>query len=136
MYFIDNPTYVRKPNLLPWDLEDMAKILKAAGYTPYDKQVDNAEYGLEPPERKVENFTIPVEYRLEGASLVVRVPMEEVKYPKDVYTSDVWGLRGVHWTVVQDELLMMPRRYRRRRLSDFSAPCHQPTALFWGSQPG
>ncbi|HPT92284.1 MAG TPA: DUF5696 domain-containing protein [Limnochordia bacterium] len=106
VYFIDNPTYVRKPNLLPWDLEDMAKILKAAGYTPYDKQVDNAEYGLEPPERKVENFTIPVEYRLEGASLVARVPMEEVKYPKDVYTSDVWGLRGVHWTVSQDEMLM------------------------------
>ena len=104
--FIDNPTYVRKPNMLPWDLEDMAEIIKAAGYTPFDKQEDNAAYNLELPERKVENFTIPIEYCLDEDSLVVRVPMDEVKYPKDAYTSDVWGLRGVHWTVIQDEQLM------------------------------
>ena len=104
--FIDNPTFVRKQNMFPWDLEDMAAILKEAGYTPYDKQDDNTAYGLVPPEQKVENFKIPVEYRLDGDSLVVRVPMDEVVYPKNAFTSDIWGMRGVHWTVVTDERLM------------------------------
>jgi len=103
---VETPTMVIKPSIFPWDKEAMIEIIKATGYGPLDKQYDNETYNIDPPEASVEVFTIPVEYRLDQDSLVVRVPMQDVRYPKNVYTSQPWGLRGVHWKVVDDERLM------------------------------
>lgn len=103
---IETPTMVISPSLWPWDIESMIDIIKSSGYNPVDKQHDNESYNIDPPEAPVEIFTIPVEYRLDGNSLVVRIPMQDVKYPQDVYTSQTWGFRGVHWLVVEDTHLM------------------------------
>lgn len=104
--FRENPTMVISPSLWPWDLEPLVEIIKASGYRPTDKQYDNETYHIDPPEQPIEIFTVPMEYQLDDDSLVVRIPMKDVKYPKNVYTSQTWGLRGVHWTVVEDPLLM------------------------------
>lgn len=70
----------------PFYLEDMAHIFAEAGYTIADMYQDHVQYRLEPPIKSLEVFTIPVEYRLEGDSLVVRIPMGEVSYPHEIPT--------------------------------------------------
>lgn len=104
--FIETPTMVIGQGIWPWDLETMIDIIKGTGYNPVDKQFDNEVYNIDPPEIPVEIFTVPIEYRLEQDSLTVRIPMEDVIYPNNVYSSQNWALRGVHWSVVEDELLM------------------------------
>ena len=65
-------------------LEDMSNIFKAAGYTIEDMYEDHVMYRLEPPIKSLEVFDVPVEYRLDGQSLVVRIPMADVSYPHEV----------------------------------------------------
>lgn len=65
-------------------LEDMSNIFKAAGYTVEDMYEDHVMYRLEPPIKSLEVFDVPVEYRLDGQSLVVRIPMADVSYPHEV----------------------------------------------------
>lgn len=129
---IGTPTMVVKPSLWPWDRESTAKIIRSSGYHPLDKQHDNQMYNIDPLEAPVEVFTIPVEYRLEEDSLVVRVPMQDVRYPKDVYTSQQWGLRGVHWLVVEDEYLM--KAFGRIEGETVTFPLHAMSVLrFFGT---
>lgn len=130
--FINTPTMVIKPSIWPWDLESMIKIIKSTGYNPVDKQYDCEMYNLDPPEPSVEVFTIPVEYRLDADSLVVRVPMKDVKYSKNVYTRQSWGMRGVGWKVVEDERLM--KAFGRIEGDTVTFPLHTISLLrFFGA---
>ncbi|NMB10657.1 MAG: hypothetical protein GX977_00055 [Firmicutes bacterium] len=61
--------------------DDMEKIFKEIGYTISDLVYDHFQNRLDPPVPNVGIFEIPLEYRLDGDSLVVRLPMDEVEYP-------------------------------------------------------
>jgi hypothetical protein len=91
---VGNPTYVIRPKVRPWDMKKIVTSLKAIGYTPLDAGADHRENNLDAPERNVETFTLAIEYRLDGDTLVVRVPMSEVEYPKDVIPQKTYKLRG------------------------------------------
>lgn len=79
----DNPTYVlQKPAL--FELRDMIAAMKRAGYTPDDAQKDSLENHLSPSYPNIEVFFVPIEYTLDGESFVVRIPVNEVQYPRDV----------------------------------------------------
>lgn len=81
---LDNPTYILKQRILPWDLPKIVSTLKQAGYFPEDVGVDQEANNIPAPEANVETFDITVEYRLDGDSLIVTIPMDKVRYPKDV----------------------------------------------------
>ena len=81
---LDNPTYILKQRILPWDLPKIVSTLKQAGYLPEDVGVDQEANNIPAPEANVETFDITVEYRLDGDSLIVTIPMDKVRYPKDV----------------------------------------------------
>ena len=68
----------------PFYLADMEQIF--AGQAFLAACTDHVHYRLEPPIKSLEVFTIPIEYRLDGDSLVVRIPMGEVSYPHEVPT--------------------------------------------------
>jgi hypothetical protein len=84
--FHDAPTYVLLKNV-PLVVQDLERIFGGAGYTIDDLRADNLRYRLDPPVPAIERFTIVVEYRLEGGSLVVRVPLGEARFPMNVPTS-------------------------------------------------
>ena len=77
---VDNPTYVVK-ELSNWDKDDLVKILKQANIDAADIQANNLANNLDPLPPNITVFTIPLEYRLDGSSLVVKVPTDEVTYP-------------------------------------------------------
>jgi len=81
----NSPTYMLNTDT-PFYLADMEQIFAEAGYTIADMYADHVHYRLEPPIKSLEVFVIPIEYRLDGDSLVVRIPMEEVSYPHEVPT--------------------------------------------------
>ncbi|MEJ6951070.1 DUF5696 domain-containing protein [Natronospora cellulosivora (SeqCode)] len=92
---VDNPTYVLTARLRPWDEDDLVDLFRdTVGYMPEDKALDHEANNLSVPVENVEVFTIPIEYKLEGADFIVRVPMEEVIYPKDVLSQEVY-VRGL-----------------------------------------
>lgn len=53
-------------------------------YTPEQASEDRVANNLDPLQPNIETFFIPIEYRLEGNSLVVRLPMDELIYPLNV----------------------------------------------------
>ena len=63
----------------------MANALRANGYTPDDVGPVHEELGLSAPIPNAVVFEVPLEYLLDGENLLVRVPLEEVKYPQDVF---------------------------------------------------
>lgn len=86
-HLVDGEAYARKDSLKPWDREDLLKFIKKAGYTPEDAVVDHNENYIGPPERNVEVFNVSLEYILDERALIARVPMEDIEYPKKVYTT-------------------------------------------------
>lgn len=81
---LDNPTYILKQRVLPWDKVALIDLLKSIGYTPEDVRVDNEANNLPAPKPNNETFDVTIEYTLDESSLVVTIPMEKVRYPKDV----------------------------------------------------
>lgn len=63
--------------------EDMEKIFEEVGYTVSDLAYDHFQNRLDPPIPNVGIFEVPLEYRLDGESLVVCLPIDEVKYPHE-----------------------------------------------------
>ncbi len=53
-------------------------------YTPEQASEDRVANNLDPLQPNIETFFIPIEYRLVGNSLVVRLPMDELIYPLNV----------------------------------------------------
>lgn len=84
--FRNAPTWVLLKNV-PLVVQDLEIILRRAGYTLDDLAIDNLSHRLDPPIPAIERFRVVVEYRLEGDTLVVRVPMREARFPMNVPTA-------------------------------------------------
>lgn len=83
-HLIGRPTYLL--GKIPAFLErQLAGSLREIGYGLPELTADHLENYLDPPLPNQIVFKIPVEYTLDGPDLVVRVPMEEVAYPREVY---------------------------------------------------
>ena len=82
-HLIDTPTYYmgRVPVFARTNLID---AVKTTDYSPDDASDDRVACNLDPLQPNLETFFIPIEYRLDKDSLVVRVPMSEVIYPLEV----------------------------------------------------
>lgn len=63
--------------------EEVSKILEEAGYTAEDAALDHQENNVtgEKAQESAE-FTVPVEYTLDGDNLIVTVPGKEIKFNK------------------------------------------------------
>lgn len=83
-YLKESTVYLQKIRILPWDKNRIIETFKKSGYTPEKTGEDYQNLNLEPPRPNVRVFGVPIEYRLEGRELVVRVPVEEIVYPVDV----------------------------------------------------
>lgn len=91
---IEKPAYVIDNTIRPWDRSDIIAIMQDIGYRPEEIAKDHIDNNIEPPVLNVEVFRITMEYILDGDSLVVRIPMEEVEYPVQVEPNDRY-LTGV-----------------------------------------
>lgn len=80
---IDTPTYFlgRVPVFARTALID---AVKACGYTPEQNSEERVLNNLDPLQPNIETFFLPIEYRLDGKSLIARLPMDEVIYPLNV----------------------------------------------------
>lgn len=78
------PVYVLKTGVRAWDKEDMIALIKEMGASPADMQQDYDVFGLDKAEPNTVIFRVVLEYRLDGDSLVVRVPVGDLEYPTDV----------------------------------------------------
>lgn len=83
------PVLMQKWTLMPWDTQALVEHFKGAGYTPEDAQIDHEMVGISPPWPDLRNFKISVEYVLDGADLVARIPSGSVTYPVEVYDPKV-----------------------------------------------
>jgi hypothetical protein len=81
---LDNPTYILKQRVLPWDRTKLVATFKQIGYLPDDVGIDHEANNLPAPEMNVETFDVTVEYTLDDNSLIVTIPISKVRYPKDV----------------------------------------------------
>lgn len=77
---VDTPTYLLK-DIPRFQLEDMVEIIRAVGYDPHEVAADHRANNLDPTIPHLEEFTIPLEYYLDGDSLVVKIPVDEIYYP-------------------------------------------------------
>lgn len=80
----NNPTYILSNDIIPWDKGDIIDTFKKAGYTPVNIQEDHSYYNYSPPWPNIGVFSLSVEYILEEEDLVVRIPGDSIKYPKNV----------------------------------------------------
>lgn len=62
----------------------LIEAVMGTDYTPEQASEDRVNNNLDPLQPNIETFFIPIEYRLEGKSLVVRLPMDELVYPLNV----------------------------------------------------
>lgn len=81
-HLAEEPSYLLA-RLAPLLQDQVARILAKVDYGLEDLTRDHVQNRLDPPIPSVERFLVPVEYRLDGRELVVRIPMAEVVYPKD-----------------------------------------------------
>lgn len=81
----NTPTLLLKWNVMQWDIEDAIQLVKAAGYTPEDVAFDHEYYNVAPPYPDLRQFTVVVEYLLDGEDLLVRIPAEEITFPDRVW---------------------------------------------------
>lgn len=77
-----NDLYVLRTGTSKFILKDIAELLKLAGYTKKDLDLDNKENNVRVQDPK-EIFTIPLEYKLDNDNLVVSIPGSEIKYNKE-----------------------------------------------------
>ena len=94
IHFSEEHGYILRDRLASWDLEDLIDVLQKAEYTPWDVIEDHLANNLNPPQRSIRVFDIPLEYRLERDTLVVSIPADEINYPIDALDPDRDGLRS------------------------------------------
>jgi len=80
---VDTPTYVRK-SIPRASLSKLSQIIESTGYSPIDATEDHIANNINPTVPNLEIFDVTIEYLLDGESFIVRVPVDEVKYPIDV----------------------------------------------------
>lgn len=81
----DTSTLMRKWNVMIWDEETLIQLIKNSGYSPDRVIEEHLKYNVTPPEKNLRVFTIAIEYVLDGEELVVRVPSQDIIYPKNVW---------------------------------------------------
>ncbi|MFP4660889.1 MAG: DUF5696 domain-containing protein [Halanaerobiales bacterium] len=81
---INNPTYILKSDILPWDYDGIIETFQKAGYTPSQIQEDHNQFNFTPPYANIENFKLSLEYILDEGDLMVRVPGDSMEYPSNV----------------------------------------------------
>ncbi|MFW6269223.1 MAG: DUF5696 domain-containing protein [Bacillota bacterium] len=80
---VENPTYIL--NQVPPFIEgDMIEIIKKTDYNPNSLQQDYVMNHIEPPQEKIDNFLVPIEYTLDERDFIVRIPVSEIQYPQNV----------------------------------------------------
>lgn len=76
--------YVRNDNALQGlQLQRALDALEEAGYTADDLQRDIEELNLQQMKPIPRIFRLSIEYRLDGDSLIVKVPKDRIEYPQD-----------------------------------------------------
>ena len=80
---VDTPTYVlgRVPVFARTAL---IEAIKTTDYGPDQASQDRVANNLDPIQENIETFFVPLEYRLEGKSLVAHIPVGEIEYPLNV----------------------------------------------------
>ncbi|MFW5987859.1 MAG: DUF5696 domain-containing protein [bacterium] len=76
--------YVIEEDIPPFIADELAEIFENSKYTPLDAEQDHILNNLDPMTENIETFRIPIEYTLKKQSLIVRIPTDEVLYPKEV----------------------------------------------------
>lgn len=71
-------------NAREWDKEDAIELIKQAGYTPDDAVIDHEQFGIAPPYPNLRNFSVSVEFVLDGDTFVARIPTDRIRYPHQV----------------------------------------------------
>lgn len=79
---VDTPSYMIK-NLSNWDKDDLVAILKKWDINPTEIQASNKANNVDVVSPNITVFHIPIEYELDGNSVVVRIPTDQIVYPKD-----------------------------------------------------
>jgi len=77
---VDTPTYMRK-TIPRFSLTRLSEVVESVGYTPLDATEDHIENNINPTVPNLEIFEVSIEYRLDGDSLLVTIPVDDVKYP-------------------------------------------------------
>lgn len=85
-HLAEEPSYLLG-RLAPLLQDQLQRIFQKIDYEVSDLALDHVANRLDPPVPLVERFFVPVEYRLEGESLLVQIPMHEVVYPQDQPTA-------------------------------------------------
>lgn len=81
---IGMPSYVIDNTIRPWDRDDIIAIMKEIGYTPDEIAKDHIKNQISAPVLNVEVFKITMEYILDGNSLIVNIPIDQIYYPVQV----------------------------------------------------
>ncbi|MFS0725570.1 DUF5696 domain-containing protein [Paenibacillus sp. 1P07SE] len=96
----EEPFYTRNDSALQGlQLERALAAFEEAGYTSEDLEQDIADNNLDQPKPTPRMFNLTIEYTLEDDSLLVRVPVSEIRYPGDypinaVSVLDFFGAGG------------------------------------------
>ncbi|HZK34174.1 MAG TPA: DUF5696 domain-containing protein, partial [Bacillota bacterium] len=72
--------YVVSDRLQEFRKRSLEELVIESGYTLDDMNEDHVANGVSAEDPNVDVFFIPLEYRLDGEQLVVRVPTEEIEY--------------------------------------------------------
>ncbi|NLL88563.1 MAG: hypothetical protein GX228_06490 [Firmicutes bacterium] len=80
---VDHDTYLRKsvPRAV---VNRLSEVVESTGYSPLDATDDHIANNINPSVPNLEIFEVAVEYQLDQDSLLVSVPVDDVKYPIDV----------------------------------------------------
>lgn len=132
-HLLDVPAYARVDRLVPWDRQDLIDLFNKAGYTPEDAVFDHSNNFIGIPERNIEIFQVSLEYVLKGDSLVVRVPIEDIEYPVNVYTDEDYIRGASEYYDSGDELL---EHFGRIGGDEVTFPLHSIEILpYFGASP-
>lgn len=87
---LKEPVYILKESIFNWDKKRLGEILRDINLSPTSIAEQHNKYQIEPPHENIRLFKVPMEYRLAGKDLLVKVPLEEVEYPANVidYTTE------------------------------------------------
>ncbi|MFW5985328.1 MAG: DUF5696 domain-containing protein, partial [Halanaerobiaceae bacterium] len=83
-HLTEEVVYVLKDGIKAWDREDLREYIHESGYSHKQVVLDHRENNLDPPDKSIRIFHIPLIYKLEGDNLKVTIPAQEIIYPRQV----------------------------------------------------
>jgi len=84
---VETPTYVLR-RIAGFVQRELQRIIEASDYTFEDARDDCWANNLDRPEYNTHVFFVPMEYVLDGPNLVVRVPVDQIVYPKPLKAAE------------------------------------------------